>query len=380
MTGLLPPEWAWARDFGVMGYVAGGLAALLVVLAVAVQRLSSVVPGADAAGWPRQSGVIPGEAFGFQVREVGARISSALAHDGDVVLFGLGGAGKSQLAAWAVRRLWGLRSWRGRRSVDLLVWVAASSRDAIVAAYAQAAHEVGVGGTDDSEKAAGRFLTWLQVSGRRWLVVLDGLDDLDAVQGLWPPQQPAGRVLVTTRRREASLAAPGRTQMEIGMFTAAEARGYLVGKVPGADLAEVDGLAADLRWLPLALAHAGAFMANERMDVATYRRLLGERGRRLSELLADSGLPDDYARPVSTTLSLSVEEADKLTPAGLARPMLWLLSVLDPDGVPWEVAATDAVYRWLATSWGGGAVNEVQARGAVNALRRFSLASADERV
>jgi hypothetical protein len=49
------------------------------------------------------------------------------------------------------------------RLVDLLVWVTASSRDAIVSAYAQAGAEVTGADSGDPQVAAQRFLTFLQL-------------------------------------------------------------------------------------------------------------------------------------------------------------------------------------------------------------------------
>ncbi|MER5612165.1 hypothetical protein [Streptomyces sp. NPDC002215] len=37
---------------------------------------------------------------------------------------------------------------------------------------------------------------------------------------------------------------------------------------------------------------------------------------------------------MAATWSLSIERADQLRPAGLARPMLQLAAMLDPNGVP----------------------------------------------
>ncbi|MEV0396726.1 hypothetical protein [Polymorphospora rubra] len=59
------------------------------------------------------------------------------------VLTGLGGVGKTQLAAHLADQLW--RDWQ----VDLLVWVTATSRSNVLASYAQAA--VDVTGVEDSD-------------------------------------------------------------------------------------------------------------------------------------------------------------------------------------------------------------------------------------
>src|SRR5258708_7742363 len=68
----------------------------------------------------------------------------------------LGGTGKTQLAATLAHALW------DTRAVDLLVWVTAFSRDAIVTAYAQALADIGIADADqDLEAGAARFLAWL---------------------------------------------------------------------------------------------------------------------------------------------------------------------------------------------------------------------------
>ena len=85
------------------------------------------------------------------------------------VLIGLGGVGKTQLAAGLAHRLW------GQQEVDLLVWATATSRSGVVARYAQAAADIAGEYDPDPEEAAIRFLGWLADTGRRWLLVLDDL-------------------------------------------------------------------------------------------------------------------------------------------------------------------------------------------------------------
>ena len=107
----------------------------------------------------------------------------------------------------------------------------------------------------DPQQAAGRFLTWLETTSRPWLVVLDDLADPADVRGLWPPASARGRVLVTTRRRDAVLSGAGRRLVEVGLFTPGEAVAYLTANLAAhgqADRAnQVAGLATDFvlaRW------------------------------------------------------------------------------------------------------------------------------------
>ena len=90
--------------------------------------------------WPYRIGVMPGQAESFQRRGVAAVLDEAVADGGSAVLCqvlaGTGGVGKTQLAAAYARAAW------QAGTVDLLAWVTAGSRDAVVAAYAQAGVEV----------------------------------------------------------------------------------------------------------------------------------------------------------------------------------------------------------------------------------------------
>src|SRR5581483_2535566 len=79
--------------------------------------------------------------------------------------------GKTQLACYLAGSLW--RS----RGVDLLAWVAATSRAAVLSGYVQAAAELGLDHGGDAEAVAARFLAWLAGTARSWLVVLDDLRD-----------------------------------------------------------------------------------------------------------------------------------------------------------------------------------------------------------
>ncbi|WP_147397327.1 hypothetical protein [Amycolatopsis panacis] len=75
--------------------------------------------------------------------------------------------GKTQLAAEFSGRA------RASGEVDLLVWVAASSREAIVSAHARLAADV-TGMEDPApEQGAARLLQWLAANNRRWLVVIE---------------------------------------------------------------------------------------------------------------------------------------------------------------------------------------------------------------
>jgi NB-ARC domain/TIR domain/Tetratricopeptide repeat len=326
---------------------------------------------------PLLVGVLPSPADCYQDRPVlSRRLDAAVGEGGTAVvsqvLSGLGGVGKTQLAADYARRC------LSDGQVDLLVWISASSREAILTGYAHAAAEVDPGAADaDVPSAAARFVEWLQRTRQRWLVVLDDIVDPGDLRELWPPTRPSGRVLVTTRRRDAAFDGAARVLVKVGLFTEDEALAYLTQKLAaGSDRAgvpEAAELAADLGYLPLALAQAAAYMVDRGLDCPAYRQRFADRRRLLADLLPEpTALPDDHSLTVATTWRLSIELADQLHPEGLARPVITLASLLDPNGIPQEVFTANATLAYL-TARTGRDIDADAVTDALHALHRLNL-------
>ncbi|WP_236670087.1 tetratricopeptide repeat protein [Streptomyces antimycoticus] len=367
---------AHARDRSLaVGYVADG------------GQVAYYAAPRSSVTWPHQVGVLPRRADCFQDRAAAEQLQQAVA-DGSAaarcqVLVGMGGVGKTQLAVHHARALW------QAGGAELLVWVSAGTRTAIVSAYAQAAAEVL--GTDHSgtEKAARAFLAWLEprhgASQRSWLIVLDDLTDPADLRGLWPPASPHGRTLITTRRRDAAMGGSGRRLVPVGLFTSDEATAYLTAGLAAHGRTEPAGqlaaLAADLGYLPLALSQAVAYLIDADLDCVAYRTRLADRAHTLVDLLPDaSGLPDNQSVSVAAAWSLSLDHADQLPPVGLARPMLQLIAVLDPNGIPSPVLTNISVLAHLTQHRAGTAgqshleaATAQDAERALRALHRLSL-------
>ncbi|MFD7771648.1 tetratricopeptide repeat protein, partial [Streptomyces sp. NPDC059787] len=341
----------------------------------------------EPAAWPHQVGVVPPRAQSFQHRVEADRLRTVVQRGGVAVLCqvltGMGGVGKTQLAAD-----YAYTAWRDG-AVDVLVWVSAATRSAVVTAYAQAGVELCRADPHAPDRAAASFLAWLapKPSGARcrWLLVLDDVADPADLRGLWPPDSPWGRTLVTTRRRDSALTGTGRRLVEVGLFTPAEAVAYLTETLAVHDRTEPDdqlaALAADLGHLPLALSQAAAYLTDAHITIMEYRALLSDRATALAEAAPDV-LPDDQHHTTAAALTLSLDRADSLRPRGLARPMLQLTAFLDPNGIP-QTALTSTparvhlnAHRTPTSAEGtptSAPVSEAEAAAALRALHRLHL-------
>ncbi|MFD0883955.1 tetratricopeptide repeat protein, partial [Streptosporangium algeriense] len=94
----------------------------------------------------------------------------------------------------------------------------------------------------------------------------------------------------------------------------------------------------------------------------------------------DSGLPDDHRVIVAATWALSIDRADRTRPAGLARPLLEVASVLDANGIPRTVLTGTPVLEYLAQRRRSDAAGEgpqtlspADAYDGLRVLHRFSL-------
>ncbi|MEU6310892.1 NB-ARC domain-containing protein [Streptomyces sp. NPDC047014] len=327
------------------------------------------------APWPVRVGTPPAAARCFRARPA--------LDDPRGPLVGTAGTGKTQQAAHLARRAWD----EGR--LDLLVWVPAGDREAVLACYAQAHAELtGTDTTAAPEQAAQAFLARLRADAEeprpRWLIVLDGVADPEDLRGLWPPDHPGGRTLVTTRRRDIAQPGPVRAVVPVAGFTPAEGTAYLRdvlaegGRDAGAE--EAEALARELGLLPLALSQAAAQLVREGLDCTAYLGLLTRPGGRpLAELVPGPGaLPDGQHFGVHEAWAPSCERAGRLVPGGLVGPLLELAALLPDGGAPASVLTRPAALRHLerhrtAPSPDGAAPRPEEVTAALRVLDRLGL-------
>jgi hypothetical protein len=182
---------AVAKNTGAATAWDGGIANTGVWIDRSVRQEAPRLP----APWPHLVGNPPGRALGFQERADSSRLRMVLEAEGTAVvgqvLSGLGGVGKTQIAADYARTAFA----SGR--LDVLVWVSAASHQAVIDTYTRAAVELLA--VEPDEHAAQRFLAWLQPSASRpacrWLVVLDDLADPADLSNPANPARPPPRCI-----------------------------------------------------------------------------------------------------------------------------------------------------------------------------------------
>ena len=255
---------------------------------------------------------------------------------GPVVVCGMRGVGKSQLAA-AYARECEKAGW------PLVAWMDASSREALVAGLAGPAVEMGIDdGKGDPDAAACRCVNRLNSGEGDRLIVFDNVDDFDDLAGL-VPRSDGLRVLVTT-----TVASPGDSAgrlIAVGAFTRPQSVDFIRERT---GLDEADGpacLAEALGDLPVALAQAAATIRLN--GYATIDEYLADLRKYRLEEVVDRLPGDNYPDLVhaalrmacTSVLNLLAEEDHARGEEGPARAgagftQLAALALLAPSGVP----------------------------------------------
>ena len=257
---------------------------------------------------------------------------------GPVVVCGMRGVGKSQLAA-AYARDCEQAGW------PLVAWMDASSRNELMAGLAELAHEMGIdedGGDAVPEILAGRCVTRLNSGEGDRLLVFDNVEDFDDLTGLVPHGQGL-RVLVTT-----TVASPGDSAgrlIAVGAFTRDDSIHFVIERTGLDDDAGAARLAEALGDLPVALAQAAATIKLN--GYATIDEYLADLRKYRLEEVVDRADGEAYPSAVHAALRMACTSVLDLLAekdhargeegparAGAGFTQLAALALLAPSGVP----------------------------------------------
>jgi tetratricopeptide (TPR) repeat protein len=245
------------------------------------------------------------------------------------VITGMPGVGKTQLAAECARAR-AAAGWR------LVAWVHAEDKGAVLTGLAAVTDAAGLteGGTGRYAGDPGLVLRHrLETDGDRCLLVFDNATDPDVLRP-FVPADGAACVLVTTDRQPVAILG---ASVPVDVFTPQDAVAFLADQTGMADSGG-STLAAELGYLPLALAQAGAVIAQQRLG---YRAYLS----RLQALPAEGGVSqgedqgedqgEEEPRPNATSAAvlLSLDAIRRGDRPDLCIGLLEIMAVLSAAGV-----------------------------------------------
>ena len=326
-------------------------------------------PNTDGAGRPAgDSGPSPdgGDRAGSSSGDNGG----ASPVGGPVVLSGMRGVGKSQLAA-AYARDCEVAGW------PLVAWMDASTRGQAVAGLAALAVEMGIDDEGGPEGLARRCVTRLNSREADRLVVFDNVEDFDDLAGLIPRGRGV-RVLVTTT---VSKLDPGVGRMvPVGTFTRGQSVAFVLERTGMGDAAGAARLAHALGDLPVALAQAAATVSLN--GYATIDEYLADLREYPLEDVVGRASGDAYPSAVHAALRMACTSvldllAEEDHASGQKKPVramaasvqLAALALLAPSGVPRAWLHTTGATRPIGRQALGGACRPLR----VHAFRGRAL-------
>jgi cold shock CspA family protein len=272
---------------------------------------------------------------------------------GTVVITGVGGVGKTGLAAEYAHQC-----FHDQHSVDLIWWFNATNRvDLITAMTAVYSELTGHGHIGDAEMGAQRLRNWLESCPYNWLMVFDNADESD-IEGLYC-QSNSGRTLITSRRGSWHR---GLTVINLGILSRSDAQ-LLLERTTDRSVNPGDyELINELGGLTLAIEQAGTFMRRTGWSAGRY---FGELRVRPNALYAQNlSAPE---RAIARVIDNSVQQAARAPGGERAADLLGVLAYLAADNIPTAL---------LDQSVGQDLIGEdLEKALALNALCDYSLAT-----
>ncbi len=265
--------------------------------------------------------------------------TAALTNSKSAALHGLGGVGKTTLA----RKY----AWDEQENYCGVWWIGAQKHEGLVGDLVKLGKELfpGIQHMRDPRQAARAVLGFIEEGqfGKPWLLIYDNVENPRDLDG-WTPRTGA-HVIVTSRwpywQDEAA------EQLPVDLFTPGVATDFLIacapgfGRDPDVVKAAAGRLAADLGYLPLALAHARSYCWRSERSFDDYRE-------RLPKLI--KAAPKDATHPaVFATFDLAITEASRNEPEAEkpgcpeAEKLMNIVAFMAPERIPQSIITSDVM-------------------------------------
>ena len=294
-----------------------------------------------------------------------------------VVLVGMRGCGKSQLASDLAQRC-------EKQEWGLVAWINAASRESVQSDLVELAQRLPIDRSDKptQDQLINRCLDYFKsANATDRLIIFDNVEDINDLTGLVP--RGDGLRVVATTTNEYGWKNQSWDQIKIGVFFREDSIKCLFKITNSEDYGAADAVAQRLGDLPLAIVQAGATACEEDW---TLKKYLVRLKRYSISIVIKPVRGDSYTEEVYKALLMAVDVAfDKLggDEREVARRQLGGLAVLAQSGVPtrWiDPSSTDAYSSDLEENVPDNA--DENAHSALTALVKMSVVqqSADKTI
>ncbi|WP_306208512.1 FxSxx-COOH system tetratricopeptide repeat protein [Actinoplanes sp. RD1] len=267
---------------------------------------------------------------GGVIEDIRERLLTRRPDGAQLALVGLPGVGKTQTALEYC--------YRFAAAYDGIWWISAAQPARLRLALANIATQLALPGDNVEEQVAAVLAAFRSAAPvRRWLIVLDNVDEPADLRDLLPAGP--GHLLVTSRNPRW---ADALEAIDVSVFKRTESVELLGRRVQGVARPDAERLADRLGDLPLALEQAGGMLSTTGMAVTDYLHLLNHRA---AETMSGNA-PATYDQTVASTVGLAYDRLAANNPA--ATRLIELLAFLAPEVIPYRMISNKQMTTLLA--------------------------------
>lgn len=246
------------------------------------------------------------------------------------LIYGLGGVGKTQVAAEY--------AYRFSETYSYVLWTDADSSLAAGSGFVEFASLLGLPEKNAESRAdvIHAVKHWLERNDG-WLLVFDNVEDPSLLKE-YVPNNPRGHLLLTSRSH--AFDSWGVTKSyELRVMSPDESVELLFTRTDRIDEKDeernaAEDLANELGYLPLALDYAGAYIKETK---ARFRDYLTSFYVRRLELFKKPRVPENHTQAISTTWDINFQQVEKTS--RVTANLLRVSAFLAPDNIPFELIA-----------------------------------------